>query len=61
MEAIYVFGTRAKIAARLREYEQAGITSSALQFVSYQRDPVEKPSRIRRAMETLAEAWPLPR
>ncbi|MGO9267284.1 MAG: LLM class F420-dependent oxidoreductase [Candidatus Binataceae bacterium] len=61
MEAIYVFGTPAKIAARLREYERAGITSSALQFVSYQRDPAEKRSRILRAMETLAEAWPLPR
>jgi probable F420-dependent oxidoreductase len=61
MEAIYVFGTPARIADRLRKYEAAGITSTALQFVSYQRDPAEKRARILRAMETLAEAWPLQR
>jgi len=61
VEAIYVFGTSAKIAARLREYERAGITSTALQFVSYAKDPTEKRTRILRAMETLAQAWPLPR
>lgn len=59
MEAIYVFGTPEKIAARLREYEKAGITSTALQFVSFARDPAEKRARILRAMETLAAAWPL--
>ena len=61
VEALFVFGTPAKIAARLRDYERAGITTSALQFVSYVRDPAEKRARILRAMETLAEAWPLPR
>jgi probable F420-dependent oxidoreductase len=61
MEAIYVFGKPEKITARLREYERAGITSSALQFVSYVKDPVEKRARILRAMEILAEAWPLQR
>ena len=59
MEAIYVFGGPGKIAARLREYEKAGITSTALQFVSYASDPAEKRARILRAMETLAAAWPL--
>jgi probable F420-dependent oxidoreductase len=61
MEALYVFGSPAKIAARLREYEKAGITSTALQFVSYAPDPAEKRTRILRAMETLATAWPLTR
>jgi alkanesulfonate monooxygenase SsuD/methylene tetrahydromethanopterin reductase-like flavin-dependent oxidoreductase (luciferase family) len=59
IEAIYVFGAPAKIAARLREYELAGITSTALQFVSYAKDPGEKRTRILQAMETLAQAWPL--
>ena len=61
MEAIYVFGTPEQIAARLREYEKAGITSTALQFVSFVKDPAEKRSRILRAMETLASSWPLAR
>jgi probable F420-dependent oxidoreductase len=61
MEEIYVFGTPAKIAARLREYEKAGITSSALQFVSYAKDPEEKRKRILGAMEALASTWPKPR
>jgi probable F420-dependent oxidoreductase len=59
VEAIYVFGTPEKIARRLRDYEAAGITSSALQFVSYAPDSAERRSRILRAMETLAEAWSL--
>jgi probable F420-dependent oxidoreductase len=59
MEALYVFGTPAKITARLRAYEQAGITSTALQFVSYAKDPAEKRSRVLRAMETLASSWRL--
>ncbi|MGH7837860.1 MAG: LLM class flavin-dependent oxidoreductase, partial [Candidatus Binataceae bacterium] len=61
MEAIYVFGSPAKVAARLREYERAGITATALQFVSYASNPDEKRTRILRAMETLAETWPLAR
>jgi probable F420-dependent oxidoreductase len=61
VEAIYVFGAPDVIARRLREYERVGITTSALQFVSYAKDPAEKRARILNAMETLAEAWPLQR
>lgn len=57
MEEIYVFGTPAKIAARLREFEKAGITSSALQFVSYAKEPEEKRKRILAAMEELVSRW----
>lgn len=59
MEAIYVFGTPDHIVGRLREYEKAGITSTALQFVSYAPDVDERRNRILRMMETIAEAWPL--
>ncbi len=59
VEAVYVFGTPEKIARRLRDYESAGITSSALQFVSYAPDSAERRSRIITAMETLAVAWRL--
>jgi hypothetical protein len=61
MEAIYVFGSLERITTRLRAYERAGITSSALQFVSYAQDPAVKRARVLRAMEALAEAWPLAR
>ncbi|HZP46431.1 MAG TPA: LLM class F420-dependent oxidoreductase [Candidatus Binataceae bacterium] len=59
MEALYVLGTPDRITQRLRDYEKAGITSTALQFVSYAPDREERRRRILRAMETLAEAWPL--
>jgi probable F420-dependent oxidoreductase len=59
VEQIYVFGSPAKIAARLRDYERVGIHSTALQFVSYSPDPAEKRARTIRAMENLAAAWPL--
>jgi probable F420-dependent oxidoreductase len=61
VEAIYVFGSPTKIAARLRDYERAGITSTALQFVSYAKDSEEKRERILDAMATLASVWPLAR
>jgi probable F420-dependent oxidoreductase len=59
MEAIYILGTPDKIVSRLRAYEKAGITTTALQFVSYAPDPAERRARILRAIEMLAEAWPL--
>ena len=59
VEAIYVFGSPEKIVRRLRDYEKAGITTSALQFTSYASDPAEKRTRILKAMDALAEAWPL--
>jgi probable F420-dependent oxidoreductase len=59
VEAIYVFGTPERIVARLRDYEKAGITTSALQFVSYAPNPDDRRANVLRAMETIAEGWRL--
>jgi len=57
LESIFVFGTSEQIVQRLRDYEQAGITTTALQFTSFQPDPEQKRRRVMRAMEALATAW----
>jgi probable F420-dependent oxidoreductase len=57
LESIFVFGTVQQIVRRLREYERAGITSTALQLTSFQADPEQKRQRIILAMEALAAAW----
>jgi len=57
MESIYVLGSPDRIAKRLREYEQAGITTSALQFTSFAPDLEVRRTRILKAIETLASNW----
>ncbi len=57
LESIFVFGTVSQIVMRLREYERAGITTTALQFTSFQTDPERKRRRIMAAMEALAGSW----
>jgi probable F420-dependent oxidoreductase len=57
LESIFVFGAADRIVQRLRDYEQAGITTTALQFTSFQTDPEQKRRRILRAMEAVASAW----
>jgi probable F420-dependent oxidoreductase len=57
IESIFVFGAPERWARRLKDYEKAGITSTALQFVSYAAAPEEKRARIMRAMESLSAAW----
>jgi probable F420-dependent oxidoreductase len=57
LESIFIFGTAERIAQRLRDYKQAGITTTALQFTSFQPDPEQKRRRIMSAMEALAAAW----
>ena len=57
VEAIFVFGTADRIIRRLRDYEQAGITTTALQFTSFQPEPEQKRRRIMRTMEAVASAW----
>jgi probable F420-dependent oxidoreductase len=57
MESIFVYGTPERITNRLRAYERAGITTTALQFTSYAATPEEKRTRIMRAMESLAARW----
>lgn len=57
IESIYVFGTPMQIVSRLRDYEKAGITSTALQFTSFASEPEEKRSRIMRAMNEIISGW----
>ena len=57
VEAIYVLGSPERIGKRLRAYEKAGITTSALQFTSYAPDPAERRGRILKAIEMLASNW----
>jgi probable F420-dependent oxidoreductase len=57
IESIFIYGTPDRWAKRLKDYEKAGITSTALQFTSYVKDPEEKRRRIMRAMEALSSAW----
>lgn len=57
IESLYVVGTPDRWIKRLRDYEKAGITTSALQFTSFAPTPEEKRARILRAMETVAEGW----
>jgi probable F420-dependent oxidoreductase len=57
LESIFVFGPAEQIIRRLRDYEQARITTTALQFTSFHSDPEQKRRRIMRAMEAVAAAW----
>jgi len=57
VEKIFVFGTPAQCARRLKDYERAGITASALQFSTFAKTPEERRTRVLKAIENLAEAW----
>jgi len=57
LEAIFIFGSSERIVSRLRDYEQAGITTTALQFTSFHSDPVQKRARVMRTMEAVRSRW----
>jgi probable F420-dependent oxidoreductase len=57
LESIFVFGTAGRIVQRLRDYEQAGITTTALQFTSFRPEPEQKRHRVMSTMEAVAAAW----
>jgi probable F420-dependent oxidoreductase len=57
LESIFVFGTAERIVQRLRDYEQAGITTTALQFTSFRPEPEQKRHRVMSTMEAVAAAW----
>jgi probable F420-dependent oxidoreductase len=57
VESIYVFGTIEQVMQRLRDYEKAGVTSTALQFASFASDPEEKRRRVLSAMQELSAEW----
>jgi alkanesulfonate monooxygenase SsuD/methylene tetrahydromethanopterin reductase-like flavin-dependent oxidoreductase (luciferase family) len=56
VESIFVFGSADKCRARLKDYEKAGVTTTALQFNSLAPTPEERRAKILRAMERLAAA-----
>jgi probable F420-dependent oxidoreductase len=57
LESIFVSGTPERIVGRLRDYEQAGITTTALQFTSFHSDAEQKRRRVMCAMEAVAAGW----
>ncbi len=57
VEKIFVFGTPEACAKRLKDYERAGITASAIQFSCFAREPEERRKRVLRAIERLGDAW----
>ncbi len=57
LESIFVFGTVEQIVRRLRDYEQAGITTTALQFTSFQPNPEQKRRRVMQTMEAVISEW----
>jgi probable F420-dependent oxidoreductase len=54
VESIFVIGSAEKCRARLKEYERAGVTTTALQFNSIAPTPEERRAKILRAMEQIA-------
>jgi probable F420-dependent oxidoreductase len=54
VDSIFMFGSADKCRRRLREYEQAGVTTTALQFNTLAPSPEERRARVLRAMEKLA-------
>jgi len=54
VESIFVFGSAEKCRRRLRQYEAAGVTATALQFNSLAPTPEERRTKILRALAALA-------
>jgi probable F420-dependent oxidoreductase len=57
VEKIFVFGTPEQCARRLRDYERAGVTSSALQITSFAGTEEQRRAHVLRSIERLGEAW----
>ncbi len=57
IEKIFVFGTPQQCARRLRDYERAGITASALQFFCLEKTPEERRTKVLKVIQDLAQAW----
>jgi probable F420-dependent oxidoreductase len=56
LEAIYVIGDAKRCRQRIDEFIRAGVTTTALQFVSFAQTAEERRSRILRAIENVARA-----
>ncbi len=56
VEQIYVFGDAKTCRRRIDEFFRAGVTTTALQFLSFAPTPQERRARMLRGMEQLANA-----
>ena len=56
VESIYVFGDAKACRKRIDEYFKAGVTTTALQFLSFAEKPQERGARIIKAMQDFADA-----
>ncbi len=56
VEAIYVFGDPARCRRRVDDFIRAGVTTTALQFLSFAATAEERRTRILRAIENFAKA-----
>lgn len=57
VEEIYVFGDPKRCRERIDEFIRAGITTTALHFISFAKTPEERRARILRGIENLAKAY----
>jgi alkanesulfonate monooxygenase SsuD/methylene tetrahydromethanopterin reductase-like flavin-dependent oxidoreductase (luciferase family) len=57
VDAIFISGTPDRWRTRLRDYEKAGITTTAFKFNSYAKTPEGKRAAVMAAMEALAARW----
>jgi probable F420-dependent oxidoreductase len=55
VDSIFLIGSADKCRRRLKEYEQAGVTATALQLSSLAPTPEERRAKILRSLEKLAE------
>ncbi len=56
VDSIFLIGSADKCRARLKEYEKAGVTATALQLTSLAATPAERRVKVLRALERLAPA-----
>ncbi len=56
VESIFVFGDAKTCRRRIDDYFRAGVTTTALQFNSFARDPNERRARVLQTMEEFASA-----
>jgi len=56
VDSIFLIGSADKCRARLREYEKAGVTATAIQLSSFAATPAERRAKTLRALERLAPA-----
>jgi hypothetical protein len=56
VERIYVFGDAKTCRKRVDEFFKAGVTTTALQFISFASKPEERGPRLLKAIKDFADA-----